>query len=164
MKSTPLTNYYNPDLLALVPKDASRVVEVGCMVIEHLYDPWAVLGRIHKRLPKQSSIVACIPNAQHWSVQARLNCGPFRYEERGLMDRTHIRWFTKTTITELFRSTGFEIVDGDAVVRDDPHREAALVGIQALAAAIETDVEEAAANATAFQWIVRAIPAPAAQS
>ncbi len=88
-------------------------------VLEHLYDPWSVLRRIRESMPPQASVVACIPNAQHWSVQARLNCGAFRYEDKGLMDRTHIRWFTKTTIDELFHSCGFAIVDGRGRVLDE---------------------------------------------
>ena len=104
-------------------------------------------------------MVACIPNAQHWSVQFRLNAGDFRYEDAGLLDRTHIRWFTKKTIVELFESTGFNIVEGGARVLDEPYRERALEGIRALAAIVGTDVDEAANDASAFQWVVRATPA-----
>jgi hypothetical protein len=128
-------------------------------VLEHLYDPWMVLRRIRKSLPSDGSIVACIPNAQHWSVQFRLNSGEFRYEDAGLLDRTHIRWFTKTTIIELFGTTGFEIVDGGARVLHEPTRERALEGIRALATVIGIDPDEAANNATPFQWVVRATPA-----
>ena len=56
--------------------------------LEHLRDPWALLGRIRSHLPIEAHIVACIPNAQHWSVQARLNCGIFRYEDQGLLEPT----------------------------------------------------------------------------
>jgi len=77
--------------------------------LEHLRDPWALLGRIRNVIAADGCIVACIPNAQHWSVQARLNCGEFRYEESGLMDRTHLRWFTRETILEMFQQAGFRI-------------------------------------------------------
>ena len=222
MKQTPIHDNFNAELLAIIPRNEHRIVEVGCSsgalakqyrkanpkceyigleidpeyaerartwctrvhvgniehlddstfvqllpnscwvfgdVLEHLYDPWAVLRRICLSLPPNGSVVACIPNAQHWSVQIRLNSGEFRYEDMGLLDRTHIRWFTKTTIIELFRTTGFEIVEGGARVLHEPHRDHALVGIRALATAIGIDPDEAAINATAFQWIVRAVPA-----
>ena len=129
-------------------------------VLEHLYDPWALLKRIRLNLKPESSIIACIPNAQHWSVQARLNCGEFRYEDIGLFDRTHIRWFTKTTIAELFRSTGYEIVEGGGILLDQPPHQKAMEGVRAFAEAIGVDVEEAVSNAIAFQWVVRAVPAP----
>lgn len=222
MKNTPITDYVNPELLAMIPAGSSRVIEVGCSggvmarefrrlnpgceyvgievdpqyadasrrycskvvigdiermeesvfeslfpsdcwvfgdVLEHLYDPWSVLRRIRERLSGENSVVACIPNAQHWSIQARLNLGIFRYEELGLLDRTHIRWFTKTTIQELFRDTGYKIVEGDARVFDEPDRKAAMVGIRALAQALRADPDLAENDATAFQWVVRAIPA-----
>jgi 2-polyprenyl-3-methyl-5-hydroxy-6-metoxy-1,4-benzoquinol methylase len=224
MEQTPLREYYNPNVLSLIPKDATRVVEVGCGggtmareyrkinpdcdyigieivdryadaarahcnrvllgnieqmddetfasllpsscwifadVLEHLYDPWAVLRRIGESSSPQSSVIACIPNAQHWSVQARLNCGEFRYEDLGLMDRTHIRWFTKTTVVELFRTSGFEIVEGGPIMLNEPaHREQALEGVRAFAEAIGANIDEAVANASAFQWLVRAMPKP----
>ena len=128
-------------------------------VLEHLYDPWAVLRRIRASMSDETSLVACIPNAQHWSVQARLNCGIFRYEDRGLMDRTHIRWFTRTTLDELFQSCGYRIADGRGRILDEPRRDDALVGIRAFAAAIGADTELAVSDATPFQWIVRAVAA-----
>lgn len=70
--------------------------------LEHLQDPWVILNRIYQALPVGGSVVACIPNAQHWSLQARLSIGDFRYEKDGLMDRTHLRWFTRQTIVEMF--------------------------------------------------------------
>ena len=106
-----------------------------------------------------TSIVACIPNAQHWSVQVRLNSGAFRYEDAGLLDRTHIRWFTRITIGELFSSCGFRIVEGGGRVFEEPKgRDLVLMGIQALAEASGVDPEKAREDAIPFQWIVRAVP------
>jgi hypothetical protein len=127
-------------------------------VLEHLYDPWALLRRIRGSMLAQEFVIACIPNAQHWSVQARLNCGAFVYEEQGLMDRTHIRWFTRKTVDDLFQSCGLEIVDGRGRILDESHRDAALVGVRAFAEAIGTDPDVAASDATPLQWLVRAIP------
>ena len=128
-------------------------------VLEHLYDPWAVLTRIRQSLHTDAQILACIPNAQHWSMQARLNCGEFDYADAGLMDRTHIRWFTRKTIFKLFQSCGFRVVGGRARVLDEPMRDTAMAGIRALAEAIGTDVDVAVNDATAFQWVVQAAPA-----
>lgn len=96
------------EFLELFPSDCWIFADV----LEHLYDPWQVLRRIRSQLAESGQVIACIPNAQHWGVQARLNAGLFRYEDMGLMDRTHIRWFTRTTMIDLFQSTGFKIVEG----------------------------------------------------
>ena len=126
--------------------------------LEHLYDPWAVLRRIRAKLTNDSQVVACIPNAQHWSIQANLNRGLFRYQEQGLMDRTHIRWFTRTTIIELFASAGYKIVEGFPRIFDEPDRERILPSIRAMAIAIGADPQIAINDAIPLQWIVKAIP------
>jgi citrate lyase synthetase len=72
------------------------------------------------------------------------------------MDFTHIRWFTKTTIIELFKSCGFQIVEAGGRILEEPERDRALLGITAMAEAMGANVEDAAFNATPFQWVVRA--------
>ena len=126
--------------------------------LEHLYDPWALLQRIKPQLSPGAQIIACIPNAQHWSIQASLNSGLFRYQDQGLMDRTHIRWFTRTTMIELFESTGFKIIEGFSRVFDEPARENILPSIRAMALAIGADPEQAVNDAIPLQWVIKAIP------
>jgi hypothetical protein len=103
--------------------------------------------------------VACIPNAQHWSVQARLNCGMFKYEDSGLLDRTHLRWFTRLTIIELFKTSGFEIVEGMSRVFNEPGRDKVLAAIRTMAEATGADPKLAVDDAIPLQWVVRARPA-----
>lgn len=126
--------------------------------LEHLYDPWALLRRIRKNILKTSQIVACIPNAQHWSLQAMLNCGQFRYQDMGLLDRTHIRWFTRTTIIEMFESTGYRITEGFPRIFDEPERGKVLPSIRAMALATGADPERAVDDALPLQWVVKAVP------
>ena len=126
--------------------------------LEHLRDPWTLLKRIRGQLATTARIIACIPNAQHWSVQARLNCGAFWYEDQGLLDRTHLRWFTRLTIIELFRSTGYQIVEGFSRVADEPAREKLLPAIRAMALATGTDPLVAEKDSLAIQYVVKAAP------
>ena len=74
------------------------------------------------------------------------------------MDRTHIRWFTRTTMIELFESSGYEIVEGFPRIFDEPAREQILPAIKAMAQAIGVDPEQAASDATPLQWVIRANP------
>jgi len=127
--------------------------------LEHLYDPWALLRRIRPHLVQGAQIIACIPNAQHWSIQANLNAGLFRYQDQGLMDRTHIRWFTRVSIVEMFESTGYIITEGFPRIFDEPGREQVLAAIQTMAAAIGIDPQQAVNDAVPMQWVVKAIPA-----
>lgn len=126
--------------------------------LEHLRDPWLLLSRVRKIIPGEGNIVACIPNAQHWSVQARLNCGMFRYQISGLLDKTHLRWFTRTTIIEMFQTAGFRIVEGRPRIFDDPEREKVLPAIRLMAQCIGADPEVAVNDALPLQYVVRAVP------
>jgi SAM-dependent methyltransferase len=128
-------------------------------VLEHLYDPWKALTRLRASLSARGCVVACIPNAQHWSVQGRLNSGRFRYEDEGLLDRTHIRWFTRRTIIELFDASGFEIEKmGGRVFEEGPARGTAMPAIRAFAQALGEDPDVAEQDAMPIQYLVRARP------
>lgn len=127
--------------------------------LEHLRDPWRLLARIRRTIPPNGSIVACIPNVQHWSVQARLCRGDFRYEERGLLDKTHLRWFTRRTIVEMFDNANFRIVEGGEITfASEPQRDLVLPLIRALAAGIGADPDLAVKEAIPSQYVIRAVP------
>jgi SAM-dependent methyltransferase len=222
MQQTPVHEQHNPDLLRLLPANASSVIEIGCSsgalareykrsnpachflgveiepayaelaqrycdavlrldietaderffldrrecacwvfgdTLEHLKDPWRILRSIRSVIPSGGCVVACIPNAQHWSVQTRLCRGDFRYEDSGLLDRTHLRWFTRTTIGELFGATGYAIVEAEARIFDEPQRDRFLPAIRAIATFAGADPEQAVRDALPLQYVVKAVPA-----
>ena len=145
-------------------EDASfnALLPVDCWVfgdtLEHLRDPWGLLRRIRERSTAETSIVACIPNTQHWSLQVRLNCGDWRYEDSGLLDRTHLRFFTRVTILELFHTTGFRIVASMPRIFDQPPP-AVAQAICRLATASGMSAEQALQDALPLQHVLRAVPA-----
>jgi SAM-dependent methyltransferase len=124
--------------------------------LEHLRDPWAVLRRIRRHIPSGGSVVVCIPNVQHWSIQAKLSVGDFRYRDSGLLDRTHLRWFTRQTVLEAFRETGFEVVTGKPRIFNEPNRERFLPIIEQMAQAAGGDAKQAVQDALALQYVIRA--------
>ena len=97
--------------------------------LEHLQDPWQVLSSIRKVIPRDGTVVACIPNAQHWSLVIKQALGAFFYEDSGLLDRTHLRWFSRLTMTQLFESQGFNITTLKPRIFDEPARETFLPSI-----------------------------------
>jgi SAM-dependent methyltransferase len=127
--------------------------------LEHLRDPWQLLKKIRARIDKDGCLVTCIPNAQHWSVQMRLATGAFRYEDSGLLDRTHIRWFTRVTMIEMFAQAGWRIDSGLSRRLPQAAPAALMDGIRAMAAAAGADADQAAEDASVFQYLFRVRPA-----
>lgn len=122
--------------------------------LEHLRDPWSVLARVRTSMAREGVVVACIPNAQHWSVQVRLSVGEFKYEDSGLLDRTHLRWFTRKTIIELFEGSGLRIEEFRRRVFDEPGYANIAPIIEELAEVSGFDPREAAEDALALQYLV----------
>ena len=126
--------------------------------LEHLRDPWRVLREIRRVMPSHGVVVASIPNVQHWSVFAKLSMGDFRYEDSGIFDRTHLRWFTRQTINDMFHAAGFSIVQGEPRIFDEPQRAQFLPYIGEMARLCGADAKMAMNDAMAFQYVLRAIP------
>ncbi|MBI3541773.1 MAG: class I SAM-dependent methyltransferase, partial [Deltaproteobacteria bacterium] len=80
-------------------------------VLEHLVDPYALLAAIKAKLAPGGVLVASIPNVRYlynlWNLVVRRQ---WRYEDAGVLDRTHLRFFTKSSIEEMFDEQGFELV------------------------------------------------------
>jgi len=78
-------------------------------VLEHLPDPWSVV-RGHKRLLKDTGyVIASIPNVRHYRVVKKLLSGKWEYEERGVLDAGHLRFFTLESIKKMFHDSGYRI-------------------------------------------------------
>jgi 2-polyprenyl-3-methyl-5-hydroxy-6-metoxy-1,4-benzoquinol methylase len=79
-------------------------------VLEHLYDPWSVLRRLRTLLRPEGRMQASIPNARNFRVWLPLVLeGRFHYEPAGLLDVTHIRFFSRRDAVELFERTGYHV-------------------------------------------------------
>lgn len=126
--------------------------------LEHLRDPWAVLRRIRARIDENGCLLACIPNVQHWSLQMRLAAGQFRYEDSGLLDRTHLRWFTRITMLEMFEQTGWRMERGLMRTLNSPLQPQMLDAVRAFACAAGIDEGLAVQDATAFQYVFKLVP------
>jgi SAM-dependent methyltransferase len=84
-------------------------------VLEHLTDPWSTLSKLLGCLKPGGEVLASSPNIAHWTVLRDLALGRFDYEEKGRMDRTHLRWFTPASFRQLFEGAGAEVLEVGAV-------------------------------------------------
>jgi glycosyltransferase involved in cell wall biosynthesis len=94
-------------------------------VLEHLKDPWEVLGQSVKFLADEGTVLASVPNVRHYTTILNLVFrGYWPYRDRGIHDRTHLRFFTLKNIRELFQSAGLRITRVERKYRaiERPHR------------------------------------------
>jgi 2-polyprenyl-3-methyl-5-hydroxy-6-metoxy-1,4-benzoquinol methylase len=100
----------NLDLQAELGEASFDVIVFGD-VLEHLKEPLEVLKRFKPFLSPEGYVVASIPNVAHGSVRLALLQGKFRYQSLGLMDDTHLRFFTRETVEQMFTDAGFVITE-----------------------------------------------------
>jgi len=163
-----------PDLLELVPREAKRILDVGCAagvlgeelkrrqgcevvgieldpvaaeeakgrldevfqgdveelelgelgnfdaivcgdILEHLREPGAVLGKLRDLLNPGGALIASFPNVRHMEVVQKLVEGNWTYEPAGLLDRDHLRFYTRRSAEQLLEAAGFETTQVNAI-------------------------------------------------
>lgn len=78
-------------------------------ILEHLYDPINCLKKFKNYLNEKGYFLISIPNVANWLIRWKLLFGNFDYEPAGIMDETHIRFFTFKSIKKMLREVGLEI-------------------------------------------------------
>jgi len=78
-------------------------------VLEHLKNPLNVLKNLRRYLKNNGYIVISVPNIAFWLIRLRLFFGKFDYKDYGIMDKTHLRFFTFKTVKELLKDAGYKI-------------------------------------------------------
>lgn len=107
-----LDKVFCEDLSQNDPKDIPGSYDlVLCLdVLEHMYDPWKALERVRSLLKPNGTLFVSIPNIRNFRATFPLLLkGDWQYEEAGILDSTHIRFFTKKTAKSLVENAGFEI-------------------------------------------------------
>lgn len=78
-------------------------------VLEHMTDPWSALAEARRWLTPGGRVLASVPNVQYGPHVERLLRGRWDYTDVGILDRTHLRFFTRASIEDLFTGAGFTI-------------------------------------------------------
>lgn len=124
-------------------------------VLEHLRDPVGVLRRVRPLLTPDGYVVASIPNVAHGAVRLSLLTGRFDYRPTGLLDDTHVRFFTRESIGDMFQEAGFVVVETRRTVVGIFETEIPLDP-----EAFDPDVVERIADeeeSTTYQFVVKAV-------
>ncbi len=149
-------------------------------VLEHTVDPLAVLRRLLPFLEEEGHVIVSLPNVAAWTVRLKLLQGDFTYEKSGILDDTHLRFFTRETAEQLVRDAGLEVLrveqnpmgvralkglllktlGGDAAGPKPMRETLSYKAYQAFVRPVEDVVTNRAPGLLAFQHVVIARKAP----
>ena len=121
-ETSALDGYYSADLddgIASVVKQLAghrftRAILLD--VLEHLKRPERILEECHDLLDRDGQLIVSVPNVANISVRLSLLFGKFNYTERGILDKTHLRFFTRKTAREMINAHGYEILEEQMTV------------------------------------------------
>ncbi len=86
-------------------------------ILEHLKDPYSVVRRIAGWLKPDGQFICSLPNVRHWPVTANLIFrGAWDYRDAGVMDRTHLRFFTRRSCFAMLQDAGFEVIQSRMLI------------------------------------------------
>jgi len=124
-------------------------------VLEHLPDPEPVLARLTGLLAPRGSVVISVPNVTHGSLRLALLQGRWQYRDLGLLDRTHLRFFTRESLLTMLGSAGLAVVELRTTTLD-PLGSEVEVDAAALPPGVVDWVREQP-DAMSYQFVLRAV-------
>jgi SAM-dependent methyltransferase len=89
--------------------EADYDVIVAGDILEHVMEPQELLADLRSKLRPGGELLLSVPNFGHWYPRGRTALGKFDYDQRGPLDRGHIRFFTRTTIERLIDDCGLVV-------------------------------------------------------
>jgi 2-polyprenyl-3-methyl-5-hydroxy-6-metoxy-1,4-benzoquinol methylase len=89
-------------------------------VLEHLVQPELILGHLHGLLSPGGRVIVCLPNIAHIRIRLMLLRGHFQYESSGIMDVTHLRFYTYHSARQMIERCGYKIVSYHPLVGGGP--------------------------------------------
>ncbi len=94
-------------------------------ILEHLKEPLKTLAQIHQWLKDEGQLICCVPNIRYWKVLRDLAFrGEWKYTGWGILDHTHLRFFTTRSLKEMFTDARFKVVHEDMRYLEAPRQQA----------------------------------------
>ena len=125
-------------------------------VLEHLYDPEKFLSDIPRLVNKNGSIIFSVPNVTHIALGLDLLRGNFNYSENGLLDKTHLRFFSRSSLLKLLNKYNLFSWEIDSVNKEIFETEFSESNQDVLSYDIVEQLIKNHKDALTYQWIVTA--------
>ncbi len=108
-----VSSFIEADLNQPLPSTigAEYDVVVAGDILEHVMEPQQLLDDLVSTLVPGGQILVSVPNFGHWYPRGRIAIGRFDYDQRGPLDRGHVRFFTRTTVERLFAESGLRVLE-----------------------------------------------------
>ena len=153
--AAPFATILSMDVERLDPAEIKERFDYIVMgdVVEHLLDPWAAIQNMRELLVPGGAIVASIPNVAHISNLYNVLGGRWTYEDMGLLDRTHFRFFTRQEIIKLFEGANLAV---DEIRYKNIHMNSYVEKLRKEILSLRT-VHVEPEDIDAFQWLFRAV-------
>lgn len=132
-------------------------------VLEHLRDPWSVLERHAQALSDTGTVLICMPNVEHWSFVERLLRGTWDYEDQGLFDADHVRWFSFESTRRALVAAGLTPHDVAPRIFNRPEIEGFVRAIEPALVRLGIDPQAYIQRAAPLQYVWRALKQPVQQ-
>jgi 2-polyprenyl-3-methyl-5-hydroxy-6-metoxy-1,4-benzoquinol methylase len=139
---------------AALPERAYRVI-VCADVLEHTVDPARVLQQLRRAASDDALVIVSLPNVAHLAVRLMLLAGRFPKMDRGILDRTHLHFYTRATAEDLLRSAGLKVkeVAATSIPLSEVWPDAADGALVGAMMRVQRGAVRVAPRLFAFQWI-----------
>ena len=103
--------FFKADLNDGIPSAVGEGFDIvlAADVLEHVVNPGNLISQVRDVLAPTGTALYCVPNIAHWYPRFRSALGMFDYDQRGILDSTHLRFFTRRSIAKLVEHKGFAI-------------------------------------------------------